>query len=79
MVKIKYILLENKQHDPLLSVEAINYNLFLKHQISDLTLKYSNKIPSHELETLNKNINYELKYKLDGEILRLIEKFIEEV
>lgn len=76
---VKYILLENKQHDPLLSVDAINYNLFLKHQLLDLTLKYNNKIPSHELETLNKNINYELKYKLDGEILRLIEKFIEEV
>lgn len=76
---IKYILLENKQHDPLLSIEAINYNLFLKHHIYDLTLKYSKNIPSYELEKLNKNINYELKYKLDGEILRIIEKFIKEV
>lgn len=76
---VQYLLLENKQHDPLLSFEAINYNLFLKHQISDLMLKYNRNIPSNELEILNKNINYELKYKLDGEILRIIENFIKEV
>lgn len=76
---IKYILLENKHHFPLLSTEAMNYDLFLKHQITDLKLKYNNKIPENEIKQLNETINYKQKYKLDEGVLNVIKKFLREV
>jgi len=76
---IKYILLENKHHFPLLSNEAMTYDLFLKHQITDLKLNYKNKIPEDEITSLNENINYELKYKLDEGVLKIINEYLSEV
>jgi pimeloyl-ACP methyl ester carboxylesterase len=76
---INYILLENKHHFPLLSNDAMNYDLFLKHQITELKLKYNNKIPKSEIKQLNENVNYELKYKLDEGVLNVIKKFLREV
>ncbi len=76
---VKYILLQNKGHHPLLTDEAQTYNLFLKHQVDELKLKYNKEIPNHELELLNKNINFKLKNEFDEGILNTIKEFLKEV
>lgn len=76
---VKYILLQDKDHYPLLSSEAMTYNLFLEHQLEDLQLKYKKNIPEKEIELLNENINYNLINKFDEGILNTIKEFIEEV
>ncbi len=73
---IKFMILDNKGHEPLLSEDAINYNLYLKHYLENLKIKYGNNIPNDEIELLNKNINYELKNKLDEEVISVIKKFL---
>lgn len=75
---VKYLVLENKGHLPMLSNNAINYNLYLKHNISDLQIKYNKNIPENELEKLNKNIDYNLKYQFDEEVLDVLKQFLKE-
>lgn len=77
-MNVKYLVLDNKQHYPLQSSNAINYNLFLKHELSDLKIKYNKKIPNQEIINLNKNINYKLKNEFDKEVLLVVEKFLSE-
>ena len=76
---INYLLLENKHHFPLMDYDAMNYDLFLKHQVQELKLKYKYQIPDEEIKILNENINYKLKNKLDEGILNEIKKFLSEV
>lgn len=78
-VLINYLILDNKTHDPLLSSDAINYNLFLKHQLDELKFKYKKTIPSDELKLINENINYDLKTKFDNEVINEVKKFLNEV
>lgn len=76
---VRYLMLEGKQHEPLMTVDAINYDLFLKHELTGLNLQYKDKIPEEELIRLNKKINYDLKNQLDKEILDKVIKYIKEV
>ena len=73
---IKFLILPNKGHEPLLSINAINYNLYLKHQISDLKLNYGKNIPETEIKKINENVNIELKTQLDEDVLKEIKSFI---
>ena len=73
---VKYTLLDGKGHDPQLSDNAITYNLFLRHNINELKLKYNKHIPEHELKTLNENINFKLKTELDEEVVGIITEFL---
>lgn len=75
---VNYLILENKDHRPLLSSDAINYNLYLNHNISDLQLKYNKSIPDDELLKMNKNIDFNLKEQLDEEVVDVIKKFLKE-
>lgn len=75
---VRYLILENKGHQPLLSSDAINYNLYLKHNISDLQMKYGKNIPDDEIQKLNKNINYNLKNQFDNDVIDAIKQFLKE-
>lgn len=73
---VKFILMDGKGHEPQLSDNAITYNLFLKHNIDELKLKYNKHIPESELKTLNENINFKLKTELDEEVVGIITEFL---
>ena len=62
----------------MISNKAINYNLYIKNNISDLQIKYNKNIPENELEKLNKNIDYNLKYQFDEEVLDVLKQFLKE-
>ena len=76
---VKCLIVENKGHRPLLSINAINYNMFLDHSITELKLKFGKQIPEKELQVLRNNVNYKLKEELDEEIIREIKDFLCEV
>ena len=76
---VKQILLEGKQHEPLMTYPAMNYDLYLRHELQGLKLKYKNKIPNEEIEKINNSIDYNLKDQLDKEVLEKIIEFIKEV
>jgi len=76
---VKYLILENKAHRPLLSQNSINYNLFLKHQLEELRMNFGKNIPEKQIQLLNKDINYKLKNELDNDVLEVIKSFLQEV
>lgn len=73
---VKYLEVENKNHNPLLSFNAMTYNLFLSHSLSDLKLKYRKKIPDEELKQLNDSVNDELRSEFDKEVMNEIINFL---
>lgn len=74
---VKYLMLENKNHNPLLSFNAMTYNLFLDHSIMELKMKYRKKIiPEKELNDINDNINEELRSEFDKEVINEITNFL---
>lgn len=74
---VKYLEVENRNHNPLLSFNAMNYNLFLNHSLIDLKLKYKRKqIPDVELNSLNDNLNNELRSEFDKEVINEITNFL---
>lgn len=75
---VKYLIQENKGHRPLLTYDAINYDLYLRHNISDLQLKYGKQIPEDEIIKLNNNIDYSLKNQLDINVINVIKEFLKE-
>lgn len=75
---VKYLLLENKLHSPLLSEEAIIYNLSVSHTLEGLKIKYKKQIPNEEIEKLNKNIDLNIKNKFDEKVLVELINFIKE-
>lgn len=78
-MNVQYLIIDNKGHNPLLSTESMNYNLFLKHHIDDLNINYNKNIPDSEIKLLNENINFDLKFKFDEEVQKIIKNFLSEV
>lgn len=76
---VKYLLLENKLHRPLLSEDAIMYNLSISHRIDGLRIRYKQNIPQNEIDKLNESINFDIKNKFDDSVLVEVIKFIKEV
>lgn len=74
---VNYLVVENKKHNPLLSYDAINYNLYLAHQIDDLKYKYRKKaIPEIELQKINENVDDKLRSEFDQNVINKITNFL---
>lgn len=72
---VKYLIFDDKYHHPLLSNNAIAYNINLKHIIDELKFKYK-EIPVEEIKRINNIVDYKIKNELDEKVLREIELFI---
>lgn len=76
---VETLLVEDREHYPLLSKDAVSYRLFLDHYVDELQIKYGKNIPETEVELLNNKVDQNLRNKLDEGIIKVLEKKLKEV
>ena len=74
----KFLLVGKREHRPLLTVEAAEYDEKRTIDFNNLKVQYKNKIPDAILKSYYDNLDYNLLVQLDDEVMHVLDQFLED-